>query len=126
MAKVTNFSDVKTMDKDEAVNKGLYNVIGEDIDECYMAELKKQSIHPEIIKEMAKDIKIVYTPLHGTGNIPVRKVLKELGYAFVSDPSYSQGYFIEPLDQTERSYQYYLENDIRILIVMQISRMAIR
>ena len=59
VAKVTNFSDVKTMDKDEAVNKGLYNVIGEDIDECYMAELKKQSIHPEIIKEMAKDIKIV-------------------------------------------------------------------
>lgn len=41
------------------------------------------------------------------------QVLKELGYAFVSDPSYSQGYFIEPLDQTERSYQYYLENDIR-------------
>ena len=80
VAKVTNFSDVKTMDKDEAVNKGLYNVIGEDIDECYMAELKKQSIHPEIIKEMAKDIKIVYTPLHGTGNIPVRKVLKELGF----------------------------------------------
>ena len=80
VAKVTNFLDVKTMDKDEAVNKGLYNVIGEDIDECYMAELKKQSIHPEIIKEMAKDIKIVYTPLHGTGNIPVRKVLKELGF----------------------------------------------
>ena len=43
-------------------------------------ELKKQSIHPEVIKEMAKDIKIVYTPLHGTGNIPVRRVLKELGF----------------------------------------------
>ena len=46
-------------------------MIGKEIDDRYMEELKKQSIHPEIIKEMAKDIKIVYTPLHGTGNLPV-------------------------------------------------------
>ncbi len=51
-----------------------------DVDDRYMEELKKQSIHPEIIKEMAKDIRIVYTPLHGTGNLPVRRVLKELGF----------------------------------------------
>ncbi len=80
VAKVTEFSSVKTMDKDEAVAKGLYNVIGEDIDDKYMEQLKKQSIHPDIIKKMAKDIKIVYTPLHGTGNLPVRRVLKELGF----------------------------------------------
>ena len=80
VAKVTEFSAVKTMDKDEAVKAGLYNVIGEDIDDKYMEQLKKQSIHPDIIKKMAKDIKIVYTPLHGTGNLPVRRILKELGF----------------------------------------------
>ena len=80
VAKVTEFSAVMTMDKDEAVKAGLYNVIGEDIDDKYMEQLKKQSIHPDIIKKMAKDIKIVYTPLHGTGNLPVRRVLKELGF----------------------------------------------
>lgn len=80
VAKVTSFDMVKTMDKDTAVAAGLYHKIGEEIDDKYMVELKKQSIHPEIIKEMAQDITIVYTPLHGTGNIPVRRVLKELGF----------------------------------------------
>ena len=80
VAKVTSFDMVKTMDKDTAVDAGLYHEIGEEIDDKYMVELKKQSIHPEIIKEMAQDITIVYTPLHGTGNIPVRRVLKELGF----------------------------------------------
>lgn len=80
VAKVTSFDMVKTMDKDTAVAAGLYHEIGEEIDDKYMVELKKQSIHPEIIKEMAQDITIVYTPLHGTGNIPVRRVLKELGF----------------------------------------------
>ncbi len=80
VAKVTSFDMVKTMEKDAAVAAGLYHEIGEEIDDKYMVELKKQSIHPEIIKEMAQDITIVYTPLHGTGNIPVRRVLKELGF----------------------------------------------
>ena len=80
VANVTDFSQVKTMDKEEAVAAGFYNTIGKEIDDRYMEELKKQSIHPEIIKAMAKDIKIVYTPLHGTGNIPVRRVLSELGF----------------------------------------------
>ena len=83
VAKVTSFDQVKTMAKEEAVAAGLYNVIGKEIDDRYMEELKKQSIHPEIIKAMAKDIKIVYTPLHGTGNLPVRRVLKELGFEHV-------------------------------------------
>ena len=77
---VTDYHDVKTMSKDAAMEAGLYNVIGAEIDDAYMVELKKQIIHPEIIKEVAKDIKIVYTPFHGTGNIPVRRVLKELGF----------------------------------------------
>lgn len=77
---VTDYATVKTMDKDAAVNTGLYQVIGEEIDDKYIAELKKQVKRPEAIKEMAKELKIVYTPLHGTGNIPARRVLKELGF----------------------------------------------
>lgn len=80
VAKVTEFSQVKTMPEAEAVVAGLYNVISEEMDDKYMAQLKAQSIHPEIIKEAAKEFKIVYTPLHGTGNLPVRRVLKELGF----------------------------------------------
>ncbi|MFR6537479.1 MAG: phospho-sugar mutase [Lachnospiraceae bacterium] len=80
VAKVTSFDLVKTMEKADAVAAGLYQEIDTEIDEAYMKELKKQSIHPEVISEMAKDFTIVYTPLHGTGNIPVRRVLKELGF----------------------------------------------
>ena len=80
VAKVTDFAQVKTMEKAAAEAAGLYHTIGQEIDDRYMEELKKQSIHPEIIKAMAKDITIVYTPLHGTGNLPVRRVLKELGF----------------------------------------------
>ena len=80
---VTDYNDVKTMDKQEAMDKGLYQVIGKEIDDRYMEELKKQIIHPEVIKEMADDIKIVYTPFHGTGNVPVRRILSELGFKHV-------------------------------------------
>ena len=80
VAKVTSFDQVKTMDKEAAKAAGLYQVIGSEIDDKYMEQLKKQSIHPEIIKAVAKEIQIVYTPLHGTGNLPVRRVLKELGF----------------------------------------------
>ena len=78
--KVTDFSVVKTMEKDDAVAAGLYNIIGEELDEDYFKTLRSLSIHPEIIKQMAKDIKIVYTPLHGTGLEPVKRVLKDLGF----------------------------------------------
>lgn len=77
---VTEYNQVKTMDYEEAVRNGLHNIIGTDIDQAYMDQLKKQSIHPEVIRDMAKEIRIVYTPLHGSGNIPVRRVLKELGF----------------------------------------------
>ena len=81
--KVTDYHAVKTMDKDKAIAEGLYQVIGSEIDDAYMAELKKQIIHPEIIKEVADDIKIVYSPFHGTGNVPVRRILSELGFKHV-------------------------------------------
>lgn len=81
--KVVDFNKVKTMDKLEAKEQGLYNVIGQDIDDDYMEELKKNVLHLDSIKKVQKDLKIVYTPLHGTGNIPARRVLKELGFEHV-------------------------------------------
>jgi phosphoglucomutase len=80
---VTDYNTVKTMDIDEARACGLYNVIGYDMDDRYIAALKKMSINGEVIKSVADDIKIVYTPFHGTGNVPVRRVLKELGFKHV-------------------------------------------
>lgn len=80
---VTDYHQVKTMDKEEALKAGLYQVIGAEIDDAYMEELKKQIIHPEIIKEVADDIKIVYSPFNGTGNVPVRRILSELGFKHV-------------------------------------------
>ena len=80
---VTDYHTVKTMSKEEAMKEGLYQVIGSEIDDAYMVELKKQIIHPEVIQEMADDIRIVYTPFHGTGNKPVRRVLSELGFKHV-------------------------------------------
>ena len=77
---VTDFNNVKTMSREEAQEKGLYHVIGKDIDDPYIETLKKLVIHPDIVKEMGKDLGIVYTPLHGTGNLPVRRVLAELGF----------------------------------------------
>ena len=77
---VNDYSKVLTMDKEEAINKGLCTIIGKDIDDKYIACLKEQVKHPEAIKAMAKELKIVYTPLHGTGNIPARRILSELGF----------------------------------------------
>ena len=77
---VTDYNTVKTMSKDDAVKQGLYQQIGKDIDDKYIEELKKQVIHWDSIKEMGDKLKIVYTPLHGTGNIPARRVLEELGF----------------------------------------------
>lgn len=83
MAEVKAISDwntVKTMDKAQAEAAGLYEVIGQAIDDAYMEQLKKQVIHLDAIKEEGKNLKIVYTPLHGTGNLPARRILKELGF----------------------------------------------
>lgn len=83
VAQVTDYQNVKTMDKKEASDSGLYEVIGQAIDGAYMEELKSQVLHMDAIKKMAKELKIVYSPLHGTGNIPVRTVLRELGFESV-------------------------------------------
>jgi len=78
--KIEDFRTVKSINKEEAINKGLYNVIPNSIDDNYIQELKKLVLNKEIIERKSNDIKIVYTPLHGTGNILVQRVLKELGF----------------------------------------------
>ncbi len=80
---ITDYGQVKTMGQEAAEAAGLYQVIGPEMDDRYMEALKKLAIHPEIMKEEGRDLKIVYTPLHGTGNLPVRRVLDELGFANV-------------------------------------------
>ena len=77
---ISDWNTVKTMDKAEAEKAGLFQVIGKEVDDAYMAELKKQVLHMDAIKAEGKNLKIVYTPLHGTGNIPARRILKELGF----------------------------------------------
>ncbi len=77
---VTDFSEIKDMNINEATEKGLYNEIGKDVDEAYISELKKLVLNEEIIKKVQNQIKIVYTPLHGTGNLPVQRILKEIGF----------------------------------------------
>lgn len=77
---ITDYSTLKTMSREDAEKAGLYEVIGQAIDDSYIEELKSQVLHMDSIKAMAKELKIVYTPLHGTGNIPARRVLKELGF----------------------------------------------
>lgn len=76
---ITDFSAIKMMDKAEAVRNGLFNVVGKEIDDAFVENIKKQAVRPEeVIK--AKDMKIVYTPLHGAGNKNVRRVLAEVGF----------------------------------------------
>ncbi|MCR5487925.1 MAG: phospho-sugar mutase [Lachnospiraceae bacterium] len=77
---VEKFSDALTMELSEAKEKGLYIPFGRELDDEYTEELKKLIIHPEVIREVAGDLKIVYTPFHGAGNVPVRRILQELGF----------------------------------------------
>ena len=77
---ITDFADTKTMDMVEAKEKGLLVTIGSEVDDAYMGELKKLILNQDAIDKYGKDLKIVYTPLHGTGNIPVRRILKEIGF----------------------------------------------
>ncbi|NLV57880.1 MAG: phospho-sugar mutase [Clostridiales bacterium] len=96
--KALGFGDAKRMTEAEALEKGLLRLIGNrDVDDEYMRRVKTLSIHPETVREAGKDLKIVYTPLHGSGNVPVRRILKEIGVTNVSvvkeqeapDPNFS-------------------------------------
>lgn len=123
---VTDYHTVKTMSKADAVADGLYQVIGSEIDDAYMAELKKQILHPEIIKEVADDIKIVYTPLCGTGNKPVRRILSELGFKHVyvvpeqenPDPKFTTLEYPNPEDPKAFTYALRLAKEKQADVVL--------
>lgn len=123
---VTDYHTVKTMDKEEAMAAGLYQVIGQEIDDAYMEELKKQIIHPEVIQAVADDIKIVYTPLNGTGNMPVRRILSELGFKHVyvvpeqemPDPQFTTLDYPNPEDPKAFTYALKLAKEKQADIVL--------
>ncbi len=77
---ISSYTDVLTMSIEEAKEKGLFNVIGEEIDRKYYEEVKKQVVNNDLINKVSDDLSIVYTPIHGTGNIPVKTILKEVGF----------------------------------------------
>lgn len=80
LVKGTAFSDIKTMDKLEAIKAGLFFVLDKEMDDAYTEELKKLVLNKDVIKKQTKNLKIVYTPFHGTGYLPVKKALDELGF----------------------------------------------
>ena len=75
----TTYAESLPMDEQEALDKGLLTYIGKDVDDAYIAAVKKLSVNPELAREMGKTLKIVYTPLHGSGNLPVRRIFREIG-----------------------------------------------
>ncbi len=79
-ARVKDFSKVKNMEYHKAVAEGMLKIIGEDIYLTYMDKIKNLTLRKDLVKEYSKDLKIIYTPIHGSGNVPVRRVLSELGY----------------------------------------------
>ena len=80
---ITDLSTVKTTDVESAKAAGKYEIIGEAIDDKYIAQVKAQVVNQEAIDKMQDSIQIVYTPLHGTGNIPARRALAEIGFSHV-------------------------------------------
>lgn len=123
---ITDYHTVKTMDKEQAVREGLYRVIGAEIDDAYIAELKKLIIHPEVIAEVAEDIKIVYTPLCGTGSVPVQRILAELGFKKVyvvpeqekPDPDFTTLEYPNPEDPKAFTYALRLAEKVDADVVL--------
>ncbi|WP_195428397.1 phospho-sugar mutase [Clostridium sp. D46t1_190503_E9] len=82
--KINNFAEINTINEEEALEKGLLKYIGEEVDKAYIEAIKSLTIRKNLVKENASDLKLIYTPIHGSGNMPVRRVLNELGYTGVS------------------------------------------
>lgn len=80
---VDDFSKIKNIDENDALEKGLLKYIGEDVDKIYYEKVKGLSIRKDLVKEKASNLKVIYTPIHGSGNVPVRSVLEQLGYTGV-------------------------------------------
>ena len=123
---VTDFNDVKTIDEEEARVRGLYNIIGYDMDDAFIAALKKQSLNGDIIKQVADDIKIVYSPFNGTGNVPVRRILRELGFKNVyvvpeqekPDPDFTTLEYPNPEDPKAFTYALRLAKEVNADIIL--------
>lgn len=123
---VTDFNDVKTIDEEEARVRGLYNIIGYDMDDAFIAALKKQSLNGDIIKQVADDIKIVYSPFNGTGNVPVRRILRELGFKNVyvvpeqekPDPDFTTLEYPNPEDPKAFTYALRLAKEVDADIIL--------
>lgn len=123
---VTDFNDVKTIDEEEARVRGLYNIIGYDMDDAFIAALKKQSLNGDIIKQVADDIKIVYSPFNGTGNVPVRRILRELGFKNVyvvpeqekPDPNFTTLEYPNPEDPKAFTYALRLAKEVDADIIL--------
>ena len=123
---VTDFSSIKDISIEEAKKQGLYNEIGEDIDKEFMKELKKLVLNPEIIAKVQKDIKIVYTPLNGTGNIPVQRILKEIGFENIyvvpeqemPDGNFTTVKYPNPEDKKAFEYALKLAKEVNADIVL--------
>ncbi len=123
---VTDFACVKTMSEADAKARGLLTIIGKEIDDAYMVELKKQIIHPDLITKMAEDIKIVYTPLHGSGLVPVTRVLDELGFKNVyvvkeqadPDPEFTTLEYPNPEDPKAFTLALQLAKEVQADIVL--------
>lgn len=84
--KIHIFNDVPVMDVAEAVSRGLIRYIGSEVDEAFYKKVMEQSINRDVIARAAKDFKVVYTPFHGAGNVPVREVLKRMGMELIVVP----------------------------------------
>jgi phosphoglucomutase len=78
---INDFSDIKNMNYTDAINSRLLQIIGEEVDKEYIKRVKSLTIRKELVENKASDLKVIYTPIHGAGNIPVRRVLRELGYS---------------------------------------------
>ncbi len=104
---ITDITSINIISKEEAFNKGLYKVIGAEIDNKYMETLEKICINREIVLKNGEDFKIIYTPIHGSGNIPVRRILDRIGFKNVlvvneqeyPDPDFSTVKYPNPEDE---------------------------
>ena len=123
---VSDFSKIKDMDIEKAKQEKLYNEIGKDVDDAYIAELKKLVLNKDIVEKVQKDIKIVYTPLHGTGNLPVQRILKEIGFENVyvvpeeekPDGNFPTVTYPNPEDKNAFELALKLASDIKADIVL--------
>jgi len=123
---VTDLHRIKTMPLQEAVAAGLYLTIGEEIDTAYMTALKKQIIHPEVIQAACQDLRIVYSPFNGTGNVPVCRILKELGFEQIyvvkeqqlPDPDFTTLEYPNPEDPKAFTLALKLAKEVRADVIL--------